>query len=68
MCLSNPRSSTPRARPFAPRWSASAIAGVKDVRQGKFFDIEIEPGEDVETIAREVLINPVIEDYEIEYL
>ena len=42
--------------------------GVKDVRQGKFFDIEIEPGEDVETIAREVLINPVIEDYEIEYL
>ena len=42
--------------------------GVKDVRQGKFFDIEIEPGEDVETIAREVLINPVIEDFEIEYL
>jgi phosphoribosylformylglycinamidine synthase PurS subunit len=42
--------------------------GVKDVRQGKFFDMEIEPGEDVETIAREVLINPVIEDYEIEYL
>jgi phosphoribosylformylglycinamidine synthase len=42
--------------------------GVKDVRQGKFFDMEVEPGEDVETIAREVLINPVIEDYEIEYL
>ena len=42
--------------------------GVKDVRQGKFFDIEIEPGEDVDTIAREVLINPVIEDFEIEYL
>jgi phosphoribosylformylglycinamidine synthase PurS subunit len=42
--------------------------GVKDVRQGKFFDIEIEPGENVETIAREVLINPVIEDFEIEYL
>ena len=34
---------------------------VSEVRQGKFFDIEIEPGEDVETIAREVLINPVIE-------
>lgn len=42
--------------------------GVKSVRQGKYFDIEVEPGEDVETIAREVLINPVIEDYEIEYL
>ena len=51
----------------------SALVGlghrrVKDVRQGKFFDIEIEPGEDVESIAREVLINPVIEDYQIEYL
>lgn len=42
--------------------------GVKSVRQGKFFDMEVEPGEDVEAIAREVLINPVIEDYEIEYL
>jgi len=42
--------------------------GVKDVRQGKFFDIEIETGEDVDAIAREVLINPVIEDYQIEYL
>jgi phosphoribosylformylglycinamidine synthase len=42
--------------------------GVKDVRQGKFFDIEIEPGVDIEYIAKEVLINPVIEDYEIEYL
>ena len=53
---------------FSARLVGLGHRGVKDVRQGKFFDIEIEPGEDVETIAREVLINPVIEDYEIEYL
>ncbi|MDQ6664435.1 MAG: phosphoribosylformylglycinamidine synthase subunit PurS [Acidobacteriota bacterium] len=42
--------------------------GVQDVRQGKVFDITLQPGEDLETIAREVLTNPVIEDYRIEYL
>jgi phosphoribosylformylglycinamidine synthase PurS subunit len=41
---------------------------IQDVRQGKVFEIEMEPGEDLETIAREVLTNPVIEDYRIEYL
>jgi phosphoribosylformylglycinamidine synthase PurS subunit len=41
---------------------------IQDVRQGKIFEIEMEPGEDLEAIAREVLTNPVIEDYRIEYL
>ena len=41
---------------------------IQDVRQGKVFEIEVEPGEDLDTIAREVLTNPVIEDYKIEYL
>ncbi len=41
---------------------------IQDVRQGKIFEIELEPGEDLETIARDVLTNPVIEDYRIEYL
>jgi phosphoribosylformylglycinamidine synthase subunit PurS len=41
---------------------------IQDVRQGKVFEIEMEPGEDLESIAREVLTNPVIEDYRIEYL
>ncbi|HCC57095.1 MAG TPA: phosphoribosylformylglycinamidine synthase [Solibacterales bacterium] len=41
--------------------------GVADVRQGKVFDIMIEPGTDVESIAREVLTNPVVEEYRIEY-
>lgn len=41
--------------------------GVADVRQGKVFDITIEPGTDVDAIAREVLTNPVIEEYRIAY-
>ena len=43
--------------------------GIRDVRQGKFFEIEIEgPSSEearsvVEKIARDVLTNPVIEDF-----
>ena len=43
------------------------------VRQGKFFDIALADGitaaqakQDVETIAHEVLANPVIEEYRVE--
>ncbi len=43
-------------------------AGITDVRQGKVFDMDVEPGSDLEQVAREVLTNPVIEDYRIEYL
>ena len=50
----------------------SAVAGV---RQGKFFDIAIADGasrdqaqKDIETIAHEVLANPVIEEYRVEIL
>jgi phosphoribosylformylglycinamidine synthase len=48
---------------------------IASVRQGKFFDITIEPGEDtdrvrqeVEQIAHDVLANPVIEEYRVEFL
>jgi phosphoribosylformylglycinamidine synthase PurS subunit len=48
---------------------------IVDVRQGKFFDVQIAPdaarGEverEMEQIAREVLANPVIEDYRVEFL
>ncbi len=41
---------------------------VQDVRQGKVFEMDVEPSTDLETIAREVLTNPVIEEYRIEYL
>ena len=42
-------------------------AGIHDVRQGKVFDITLDAGTDLESIAREVLTNPVIEEYRIEY-
>lgn len=48
---------------------------VTDVRQGKFFEIDIAPGTDraaaereMDEIARDVLANPVIEDYRVEFL
>lgn len=48
---------------------------VAAVRQGKYFDIAIAPGADrkaveteIQTIARDVLANPVIEDYRVEFI
>jgi len=48
---------------------------IAEVRQGKFFDIAIaetaspaEARRDIETIAHEVLANPVIEEYRVEFL
>ncbi len=43
-------------------------AGVSLVRQGKVFEMEVDPDTDLDSIARYVLTNPVIEDYRIEYL
>jgi phosphoribosylformylglycinamidine synthase len=57
----------------------SALAGlgypyIASVRQGKFFDITLEDGadpeqarRDIETVAHEVLTNPVIEEYRVEF-
>jgi phosphoribosylformylglycinamidine synthase PurS subunit len=49
--------------------------GIAGVRQGKFFDIDLAEGvtreqaqKDMETIAHEVLANPVIEEYRVELL
>ena len=47
-------------------------AGVKDVRQGKFFEVELSGGTPdaaratVEEISRKVLANPVIESFRVE--
>ena len=58
----------------------AALAGlgygaITEVRQGKVFDLTISDGasreqarQDVETIAHEVLANPVIEEYRVELL
>ena len=49
------------------------FSGISDVRQGKYFEISLEDAldnsvarEQVEKIAREVLSNPIIEDYRVE--
>jgi phosphoribosylformylglycinamidine synthase subunit PurS len=45
------------------------------VRQGKFFDIDLQPGtakeqalKEMDQVARDVLANPVMEDYRVEIL
>jgi phosphoribosylformylglycinamidine synthase PurS subunit len=50
-------------------------AAIADVRQGKLFELAIAEGvtreqalKDLETIAHEVLANPVIEEYRVELL
>jgi phosphoribosylformylglycinamidine synthase len=49
-----------------------AITGV---RQGKYFDVDLAPGtahddaaREMEQIARDVLANPVMEDYQVEII
>lgn len=58
----------------------SALAGhghssISSVRQGKFFDISLAPDTprdkaeaEIDQIARDVLSNPVIEEYRVEFL
>ncbi len=48
------------------------LAEVTDIRQGKCFDIQLQDGlppertkQQVERLAKEVLTNPVIEEYQI---
>lgn len=49
-------------------------ASITGVRQGKFFEIEVdgqakaEAEREIEQIARDVLANPVIEDYRVEFI
>jgi phosphoribosylformylglycinamidine synthase len=49
------------------------FAAIAEVRQGKFFEIALAAGTtheqaqaDIETIAHDVLANPVIEEYRVE--
>jgi phosphoribosylformylglycinamidine synthase len=49
------------------------FTGISDVRQGKYFEISLaddvddqKARESVEKMAREVLSNPIIEDYRVE--
>jgi phosphoribosylformylglycinamidine synthase PurS subunit len=46
---------------------------ISDIRQGKYFEIALDPNiseadarDTVERVARDVLANPIIEDYKVE--
>jgi phosphoribosylformylglycinamidine synthase subunit PurS len=48
---------------------------VTGVRQGKFFEIELDPGaekelavQEMQQIAHDVLANPVMEDFQVEWI
>lgn len=48
---------------------------ISDIRQGKYFEIAIDPSvsesdarESIEKIAKDVLANPVIEDFRVEVI
>jgi len=49
------------------------FSGISDIRQGKYFEIQLDDTlgdsqarESMEKMAREVLSNPIIEDYRVE--
>jgi len=57
----------------------SALAGlgyhsIREVRQGKYFEIKLgdgvsreQAGQEIQAIARDVLTNPVIEEFRVEF-
>ena len=63
----------PQGRTICAALNNLGHQSIASVRQGKFFEIEIANGadpaqarEEVEKIAREVLANPVIEEFTVE--
>jgi len=60
----------PQGQTIRRSLASLGYSGIRDVRQGKFFEIDIEnsanPEEarrEIEKMAREVLTNPVIEEF-----
>jgi phosphoribosylformylglycinamidine synthase len=65
----------PQGKTIRAALNGLGYKSVADVRQGKFFEISVDPQADpssvrkeVEQIAQDVLANPVIEEYRVEYL
>jgi phosphoribosylformylglycinamidine synthase PurS subunit len=62
----------PQGKTIADALHSLGYAGVGDVRQGKFFELEVQAGstDQARTLATEVadkvLANPVIESYRVE--
>jgi len=65
----------PQGQTIRSALNSHGHASIAEVRQGKFFDIAIADGmtrdqvrQEIETIAHDVLANPVIEEYRVEIL
>jgi phosphoribosylformylglycinamidine synthase subunit PurS len=65
----------PQGQTIRAALNAHGHKAIADVRQGKYFDIAVADGTEraqavaeIEQIARDVLANPVIEDYRVEVL
>ena len=64
----------PQGRVVADALMSLGYQDVKDVRQGKFFEVELEDGDPTAAKARvtemadKLLANPVIESYRVEIL
>jgi len=62
----------PQGQTIQHALSGLGYAGVRDVRQGKFFVLDLngwtreEAQQQLERISKEVLTNPVIEEYRLE--
>ena len=63
----------PQGRTISSTLNGLGHSSVLDVRQGKFFEIELaqdlsaeQARQQVEAIARDALANPVIEEYRVE--
>ena len=59
----------PQGQTICRSLASLGYQGIRDVRQGKYFELDLEgttteqARREVEQIAREVLTNPVIEDF-----
>jgi phosphoribosylformylglycinamidine synthase subunit PurS len=56
----------PQGQAIAKALNRLGIGGVRDVRQGKHFELEVDDGvtdEELDKIAELLLANPVIEDW-----
>jgi phosphoribosylformylglycinamidine synthase PurS subunit len=65
----------PQGQTIRAALNAHGHASVSEVRQGKYFEIRLAEGlntaaaaAEIDEIAREVLSNPVIEEYRVEIL
>ena len=58
----------PQGQAIAKALTRLGISGVRDVRQGKHFELDVDDGvtdEDLHKIAEMLLANPVIEDWAV---